>query len=195
MIIFAPSKKFSKTMQRIKLHDKYFKIFIPNDEIEQAIDKVAKQISYDYKNKELPLFLSVLNGSFMFTASLMKQLEIQAEISFVKLSSYMGTKTTGEVKQIIGLNKSVKGRNIIIVEDIVDTGATIEELNALLKEAGAQDIKVCTLLFKPNSYKKSIAIDYPAINIPNDFIVGFGLDYDQIGRQYKDIYVLDESNE
>lgn len=182
-------------MQRIKLHDKYFKIFIPNDEIEQAIDKVAKQISYDYKNKELPLFLSVLNGSFMFTASLMKQLEIQAEISFVKLSSYMGTKTTGEVKQIIGLNKSVKGRNIIIVEDIVDTGATIEELNALLKEAGAQDIKVCTLLFKPNSYKKSIAIDYPAINIPNDFIVGFGLDYDQIGRQYKDIYVLDESNE
>ncbi len=178
-------------MERIKLHDKYFKTFISNEKIEKAIKVVADRINSDYKDKETPLFLSVLNGSFMFAASLMKQLNIQAEISFVKLSSYCGTKTTGEVKQVIGLNKSVEGRNIIIIEDIVDTGVTIVELHKLLKEAGAADIKICTLLLKPASYNKSLKIDYPAMEIPNDFIVGFGLDYDQLGRQYRDIYILD----
>lgn len=182
-------------MARIKLHDKYFIPSLSNEEIEAAINVVAKQISDDYREKEHPIFLSVLNGSFMFTASLMKSIDIQAEVSFIKLSSYDGTESTGCVKQLLGLNKSIKGRNVLIVEDIVDTGNTIVELVELLKEAGAADIKVCTLLLKPESYNKDIKIDYPALKIPNDFIVGFGLDYDELGRQYKDIYVLDPNQD
>ena len=182
-------------MARIKLHDKYFVTSIPNEEIERAICAVGRQISEDYRDKDCPVFLSVLNGSFMFTASLMKSIEIQAELSFIKLSSYDGTESTGCVKQLLGLNKNIKGRNVLIVEDIVDTGNTIVELVKLLQEAGAADIKVCTLLLKPDSYDKEIKIDYPAIRIPNDFIVGYGLDYDELGRQYKDIYVLDSNQD
>lgn len=182
-------------MERIKLHDKYFIPSIQNREIEEAIEKLGKKISDDYRDKEHPLFLSVLNGSFMFTASLMKSIDIQAEVSFIKLSSYDGTESTGCVKQLLGLNKNVKGRNVLIVEDIVDTGNTIVELVKLLQEAGASDIKVCTLLLKPESYDKDIKIDYPAFKIPNDFIVGYGLDYDELGRQYKDIYVLDPNQD
>jgi hypoxanthine phosphoribosyltransferase len=179
-------------MEKIKLHDKYFKIFIPNEEIEKAIDKTAEKINKDLKDVDTPIFLSVLSGSFMFTADLMKRIDFQCDITFIKLTSYCGTSSTGEVKEIMGLNKSVEGKTVVIVEDIVDTGNTIEELFKLLKAKGVADIKVCTLLFKPDSYKKEIKIDYSAITIPNDFIVGFGLDYDQLGRQYKDIYVLDE---
>lgn len=195
MIIFASSKNMFFKMARIKLHDKYFVTSIPNEEIERAICSVGRQISEDYRDKECPVFLSVLNGSFMFTASLMKSIEIQAELSFIKLSSYDGTESTGCVRQLLGLNKNIKGRNVLIVEDIVDTGNTIVELVKLLQEAGAADIKVCTLLLKPDSYDKEIKIDYPAIKIPNDFIVGYGLDYDELGRQYKDIYVLDSNQD
>lgn len=195
MIIFASSKNMFFKMARIKLHDKYFVTSIPNEEIERAICGVARQISEDYRDKDCPVFLSVLNGSFMFTASLMKSIDIQAELSFIKLSSYDGTESTGCVRQLLGLNKNIKGRNVLIVEDIVDTGNTIVELVKLLQEAGAADIKVCTLLLKPDSYDKEIKIDYPAIKIPNDFIVGYGLDYDELGRQYKDIYVLDSNQD
>ena len=195
MIIFASSKNMFFKMARIKLHDKYFVTSIPNEEIERAICAVGRQISEDYRDKDCPVFLSVLNGSFMFTASLMKSIEIQAELSFIKLSSYDGTESTGCVRQLLGLNKNIKGRNVLIVEDIVDTGNTIVELVKLLQEAGAADIKVCTLLLKPDSYDKEIKIDYPAIKIPNDFIVGYGLDYDELGRQYKDIYVLDPNQD
>ena len=180
-------------MERIKLHDKYFKVMIPYEKIEESISKVANQINEDYKDVENPLFLSVLNGSFMFTADLLKKIDFGCEISFIKLSSYSGVSSTGEVKQIIGLNKSIKDRSIIILEDIVDTGATIVELHELLTKSGAKDVKICTLLLKPDAYKKDIKIDYSAIQIPNDFIVGYGLDYDELGRQYKDIYVLDNN--
>ncbi len=182
-------------MARIKLHDKYFIPSLSNEEIESGIEALARQISNDYRDKETPLFLSVLNGSFMFTASLMKNLDIQAEISFIKMSSYDGTQSTGCVKQLLGLNRNIKGRNVLIVEDIVDTGNTIVELVKLLEEAGASEIKICTLLLKPDSYDKEIKIDYPAFKIPNDFIVGYGLDYDELGRQYKDIYVLDPNQD
>ena len=178
-------------MERIKLHDKEFKIFIPSEKILNSISEVAEKLNNDYKNCETPLFLSVLNGSFMFTADLIKLINFQCEISFIKLSSYSGTESTGEILEILGLNSSVKGRNIIVVEDIVDTGTTIEELYKLLSEAGAADIKICTLLLKPDAYDKEIKIDYTAMMIPNDFIVGYGLDYNELGRQYKDIYVLD----
>lgn len=179
-------------MERIKLHDKYFKICMPAAQIDEAITKVAEKINTDMKDVDTPIFLSVLNGSFMFTADLMRKIKIQSDVVFIKLASYDGTSTTGSVKQIMGLTKSVKGKTVVVVEDIVDTGGTIEELHKILKAEGVEDIRICTLLFKPNSYKKDIKIDYPALVIPNDFIVGFGLDYDQLGRQYKDIYVLDE---
>lgn len=191
MINFAVTNNLG--MDRIKLHDKEFRVFIPFREIEEAIKKVASQLNEHYNKKKPPLFLSVLNGSFMFTAELLKNIDFQCEISFIKLSSYSGTSSSGEIQELIGLNSDVKGREIIILEDIVDTGNTICDLTDLLKQKGASKIKICTLLLKPEAYHKDIPIDYAAIEIPNDFIVGYGLDYDELGRQYKDIYVLDQS--
>lgn len=179
-------------MEKIKLHDKTFKLLKEAKEIDEAVEKVANQLNEDLQGVEAPIFLSVLNGAFMFTSDLVKKLSIQCNISFIKLASYSGTTSTGEVKQLIGLNQDIKGRTVIVVEDIVDTGETIEELYSILKEKGAADIKICTLLLKPGNYKKDIKIDYAALQIPNDFIVGYGLDYNQLGRQYKDIYVVDE---
>ena len=178
-------------MERIQLHDKYFKPFIPNSRIEEAIDKVAEKLNNDYCDKDEPIFLSVLNGSFMFTAALMGRLKFNCEISFVKLASYTGTESTGCISKLIGLSDRVKGRKVVIIEDIVDSGNTIEELVRLLNEIGVAEIKICTLFLKPKAYKKDIPIDYPAMEIGNEFIVGFGLDYDQLGRQYKDIYIID----
>lgn len=178
-------------MDRIKLHDKEFKLFIPNEKIETAIGKVAEKLNTDYSDGDIPIFLSVLNGAFMFSASLMQKLNFNCELSFVKIVSYCGLQSTGCTKELIGLGNSVEGRKVIIVEDIVDTGNTLKHLHKLLKDKGAADIKVCTLFLKPDSYKGDIPIDYPAMEIGNEFIVGFGLDYDQLGRQYKDIYIID----
>ena len=180
-------------MNRIKLHDKYFVTCLEADKIDEAIQNSANQMNKDLENIDTPRFLSVLNGSFMFTADLMRKIDVQSDVVFIKLASYSGTSTTGEVKEIMGLTKSVKGRTVIVIEDIVDTGGTIEELYKILQKEGASEIKICTLLLKPDAYKKDIKIDYAALQIPNEFIVGFGLDYDQLGRQYKDIYVLDEN--
>lgn len=179
-------------MDRIKLHDKYFKLFIPNEKIEAAIRQTAESINIDYRgSSDPPVFLSVLNGSFMFTASLMKYIDFQCELSFVKLSSYCGTSSTGQVKQLIGVSDSLRGRRVIIVEDIVDSGKTITEMYAMLRDMGVEDIRVCTLFLKPAAYKGTVNIDYHAMEIGNEFIVGFGLDYDQLGRQYPDIYIVD----
>ena len=180
-------------MNRIKLHDKYFITCIEAPEIDKAIDNVADQINKDLEGVDTPIFLSVLNGSFMFTADLMRKINIQSDVVFIKLASYEGTSSTGEVKQIMGLTKSVKGKTVVVIEDIVDTGGTIEVLHRILVEEVASDIKLCTLLLKPESYKKDIKVDYAALQITNDFIVGFGLDYDHLGRQYKDIYLLVEN--
>ena len=182
-------------MDHIKLHDKKFRIFIPSEKIQESIVKVAQELNDNYKDKQSPLFLSVLNGSFMFTADLLKNIDFQCEISFIKLSSYSGTATTGEIRKVLGLTSSVKGREVIILEDIVDTGNTIVELHDILKKNGASKIKICTLLFKPDAYKKELSIDYAALKISNDFIVGYGLDYNELGRQYKDIYILDQDND
>lgn len=178
-------------MERIKLHDKEFRIFISHEKIQQGIAGVALKLNEQYKGKEAPLFLSVLNGAFMFTSDLMKHIDFTCEVSFIKLSSYEGTGSTGTVSEILGLNTSVEGREVIVLEDIVDTGNTVVELHDMLKSRGASVVKICTLLLKPEAYKKSLPIDYVALSIPNDFIVGYGLDYNQLGRQYKDIYVLD----
>ena len=182
-------------MSSVVLHDKKFKICMTAAQIDNAVAKVAEKINTDLKDVDVPIFLSILNGSFMFTADLMRKIEVKSDVVFVKLASYQGTESTGEVKQIVGLTKGVEGKTVVVVEDIVETGNTIEEIHKILKDAGAADIKICTLLYKPDAYKKDIPIDYAALQIPNDFIVGYGLDYNQLGRQYKDIYVLDESGE
>ncbi|NVN94034.1 MAG: hypoxanthine phosphoribosyltransferase [Bacteroidetes bacterium] len=176
-------------MDNIKVKDKEFSIFIKSNEILIRVEQVAQRINIDYKDKN-PLFLVVLNGAFMFASDLFKKLTIDCEISFVKLSSYSGTATTEIVKHLIGINEDLKGRNIIVVEDIVDTGITIEHMMEELKKYEPADVKIATLLLKPEKYDKGYAIDYVAIEIPNDFIIGYGLDYDGFARNLPDIYKI-----
>ena len=176
----------------IKLHDKKFKIMIPAEKIDEAVSAVAQRINEDYGDKETPLFVGVLNGSFMFMSDLIKKIEFNNELSFVKLASYEGTCSSGCVKSLIGLNGSIEGRHVIVVEDIVDTGESIEYMICDLKAQKPASLEVCTLFFKPGSYRKQIPIKYRAMEIGNEFIVGYGLDYDQLGRSLKDIYVVTE---
>ena len=179
-------------MEKITLKDKTFKKFISYEKISEAIDEVANKINADFEGcTDVPILLCVLNGSIMFMGELMKRINFDCQTISIKLTSYEGTSTTGKVKQAMGLTSSIEGRRVIVVEDIVDSGNTIVELNEILKEKGAAESKICTLLLKPDAYKKDIKIDYVAMEIPNDFIVGFGLDYDELGRNYKDIYTLD----
>ena len=175
----------------IQLHDKKFEVFIAAEEIDFAIENMAKQIEDDFSD-DIPVFIGVLNGSFMVTADLLKKYNGLCEVSFVKMASYDGMATTTEVKQLIGLNQNLEGRSVIIVEDIVDTGNTIEELKAILKEHKVKHFKIATLFLKPEAYTKDIKLDYVGIRIPNKFIVGYGLDYDGLGRNLKDVYQLSE---
>ena len=176
----------------IKLHDRTFRVMIPAAKIDEAVTAVAQRINADYADKDTPLFVGVLNGSFMFMSDLIKKIEFNSELSFVKLASYEGTQTTGDVKCLIGLNHSLEGRHVIIVEDIVDTGESIDHMIRDLEKRKPASIEVCTLFFKPGSYRKQIPIEYKAMEIGNEFIVGYGLDYDQLGRNLKDIYVVTE---
>jgi hypoxanthine phosphoribosyltransferase len=175
----------------IQLHDKHFVPFISAEEIEFAIVNMAKQMDDDFFD-DVPVFVGVLNGSFMVLSDLMKQYRGMCEVSFVKMTSYEGTQSTNAVKQLIGLNQNLEGRTVVIVEDIVDTGNTVEELKAIFKEQKVKHLKIATLFLKPDVYKKDIKLDYVGIRIPNKFIVGFGLDYDGLGRNLKDIYQLAE---
>ena len=177
-------------MSNVILHGHSFKIKITASEINKAVADVARQINSNLKDKK-PLFLAVLNGSFMFASDLMKKIKIDCEISFIKVASYEGTSSTGSMKELIGINEDIKGRTIVIIEDIVDTGSTIESVYKQLQELGASEISVATLLFKPDAYTKSVPIEYTAIVVPNDFLVGYGLDYNGLGRNLEDIYVLD----
>lgn len=180
-------------MKKITLNDKTFKPFISYDRLMSAIDEVSAKINADYKDcNDIPILLCVLNGSIMFTSELMKRLDFNCQIVSIKLTSYEGTSTTGNVRQAMGLTSDIKGRRVIIIEDIVDTGNTIVELKNILEEQGAASSQVCTMLLKPDAYTKDIPLDYVAMEIPNEFIVGFGLDYDEIGRNLRDIYVIDE---
>ena len=180
-------------MDKITLKDKTFRTSIPYERIVEAIDGVAEKINNDFNGcEDIPIILCVLNGSIMFTAELMKRLTFNCQIASTKLTSYVGTNSTGNVKQAMGLTADIQGRRVIVIEDIVDSGNTIVELKKILEEKGAAESKICTLLLKPDAYKKDVKLDYVAMEIPNDFIVGFGLDYDELGRNYKDIYVLDE---
>ena len=178
-------------MSIVKIKDKTFKTSIPEVEIQQRVKEVADHINRDMADKN-PLLLAVLNGSFMFAADLMKNITIPCEISFVKLASYQGTQSTGEVKEVIGINEDLAGRTVIIVEDIVESGLTIQRMLDSLGTRNPDSIDVCTLLLKPDRLKVDLDIKYVAFSIPNDFILGYGLDYDQQGRNRRDIYTLME---
>ena len=178
-------------MDIIQIKDKRFKTFIPEAKILQEVSRVANEIMNDLKD-ETPLFVSVLNGSFMFTADLMKYLDMPCEVSFVKLASYEGTSSTGKVKELVGLNDDITGRTVVIVEDIVDTGLTMQRLVETLKARNPKEVRIATLLVKPDKLQVPLDIQYVAMNIPNDFIVGYGLDYDGLGRNYRDIYTVIE---
>ena len=180
-------------MKKVTLKDKTFRISIPYEEISKAIDRVAENINADFRGcEDVPVVLCVLNGSIIFMGELMKRLDFNCQIASTKLTSYDGTTSTGKVKQTMGLTADLTGRRVIIVEDIVDTGNTIVELKKIMQEAGAAESRICTLLYKPEAYKQDITLDYVAMEIPNEFIIGFGLDYDELGRNFKDIYVLDK---
>ena len=176
-------------MSIVKIKDKTFKTSIKEEEIKQRVKAVADRINNDMAGKN-PLLLAVLNGSFVFAADLMRMITIPCEISFVKMSSYQGTQSTGKIHELIGINQDIKDRTIIIVEDIIETGLTMKSMIETLEEKGPKDIHICTLLLKPEKLKVDLNIEYVALNIPNDFIVGYGLDYDQQGRNLKEIYTI-----
>ena len=176
-------------MSIVKIKDKTFRTFIPEDQIAERVKAVAERINKDLADKN-PLFLAVLNGSFIFAADLMRNITIPCEISFVKLASYQGTTSTGVIKEVIGLNEELAGRTVVILEDIVDTGFTIKRMIETLGTRGPESVHVCTLLLKPGKLQVPLNVEYVAMEIPNDFIVGYGLDYDQQGRNFRDIYTL-----
>ena len=182
-------------MKKITLYDKTFKTYIPFECFVKDIDRVAAQINDDFRDSgEIPLILCTLNGALPFTAEIMMRFDFPCELSSVKVSSYVGTQTTGNVQLKQPITANLKGRTVIIVEDIVESGHTMNFLRNFLKEQGAKDVKICTLFYKPDAflYKDKFELDYAARIIQNQFIVGFGLDYRELGRNFRDIYILDE---
>lgn len=175
----------------VQLHDKKFTPHISAKEIDAAVGKIAARINEDLAGKN-PLFICVLNGVFIFAADLLRKIEIPCEISFIKVSSYEAMTSTGEVKTQIGLKEDIKGRTVVIVEDIIDSGNTIEKLLSLLKKQEPEKIKIATLLFKPSAFKKDFFIDYTGMEISDDFVVGYGLDYNALGRNLPEIYKITE---
>jgi hypoxanthine phosphoribosyltransferase len=175
----------------VKIKDKAFRTSIPESEIKARVKAVAQQISKDMAGKT-PLFLGVLNGSFIFASDLMREMTIPCEISFVKLASYQGTTSTGKVKEVIGINEDLSGRTVVIVEDIVESGQTMKQMVESLGTRNPESVHICTLFFKPDKLKEELTLDYVAFRIPDDFIVGYGLDYDGLGRELKDVYTIVE---
>ncbi|MBT3207660.1 MAG: hypoxanthine phosphoribosyltransferase [Bacteroidetes bacterium] len=176
-------------MKRVKIIDKEFEISIPSSEIQNIIFRLADKMNNDLRAKKV-IFLGILNGSFMFAGDLFKKIDIDCQITFLKVASYVGTSSSGNVKRLIGLNEDIKDQVVVILEDIVDTGITLDNIIKQLKGYEPSEIRVATLLFKPEAYQKEIKIDYIGKEIPNDFIVGYGLDYNGFGRNLEDIYTL-----
>lgn len=174
-------------MQRVRLHDKDFELFIPESEVHAAIDRLAGELRAKYEGKR-PLFIGVLNGAFFFAAELVKRLDIECEITFVKVASYHGTRSTGRVSELIGLSERIEGRHVVVLEDIVDTGNTIRHIMDALNEHHPADVSIAALLFKPDAYKQDIPIEHVAVRIPDAFVVGSGLDHDGLGRNLPGIH-------
>ena len=175
----------------IQIFDKQFDIFITEDEIAKEISSLARQINENYAGQEV-IFISVLNGAFMFSSDLLKEITIPCEISFIKMQSYDGVSTSGKVTELIGLNSDLENKNIIILEDIVDTGLTIDKIIDLLKGKNCKSIKICTLLYKPEAFQGENIPDYIGFSIPNNFVVGYGMDYNERGRNLKELYKIIE---
>ena len=178
-------------MDIVQVLDKKFSLYISKEQIRERVKEVAAEIEKDLKDKN-PLFLVILNGSFVFGADLLREMNFPCEITFIRMSSYEGTSTTGEVKQVIGLRESIEGRTVVVVEDIIDTGYTMKEMLRILTEKNPEDIYVTSLFVKPDNLKVDVKIDYRCFDIDNDFIVGYGLDYDHYGRNRPDIYKVVE---
>jgi len=174
-----------------KLKDKSFEKFIVNNDIQVKVNELATRINTELKGKK-PLFVVVLNGAFIFASDLLKKVTIDCEIAFVKLSSYQGTQSSGVVQQIIGLDLDIKGRTIVVIEDIVDTGLTLERFRKTLNEMEPAEVMIATCLLKPDAFKNKFPIKYKCFSIPNEFVVGYGLDYDGLGRNSSDIYKIVE---
>ena len=178
-------------MENIKILDKEFKPYLSAAEIQTKISVIASKLNKQLDGKD-PLFMGILNGSFMFASDLYKQITVPSQITFLKLASYQGTGSTGKVKRLIGINEDIKNKIVVIIEDIVDTGVTLDSIIKQLRGYEPKEIIVVTLMFKPEAYTKKFKVDYFAFDIPNDFIVGYGLDYDGYGRNLADIYVINE---
>ncbi|MCR5780375.1 MAG: hypoxanthine phosphoribosyltransferase [Bacteroidaceae bacterium] len=176
-------------MEKLQVKDKSFAVSIPEAKILEQVRRVAAEITRDMEGKD-PLFLPVLNGAFMFAADLLREVTIPCEISFIKLASYAGTHSTGAIREVIGLAKDITGRHVVIVEDIIDSGLTMAHMIETLEKHNPASISVCALLVKPDALKVEVPIHYRCMDIPNDFIVGYGLDYDGFGRNTRDIYTL-----
>jgi len=187
-LLFAYRKREEK-MKNIIVKDKEFKLLLSESEIKGSIKNIAEKINKDLQGKN-PLFLAVLNGSFMFAADLMKNITIPCEICFVKLTSYQGMQSGGKVKEVFGLSERIDGRTVVIVEDIVDSGRTMQQLLESLSSRNPKEIRIATFLFKPGSLQCNLKLDYVAFEIPNDFVVGYGLDYDGYGRNFGEVYTL-----
>ena len=177
--------------KKIKLLDRRFKIMIPAEEIDKAVERVAEQLNERYEGKT-PIFLGVLSGSFLFLSDLVRKVNFDSRMAFVKISSFEGTQSTGQIQQHLGIDFDIEGKDIIIVEDIVETGHSMNYLLDHLRKKNPASISICTLFFKPEKFLYEYDIDYTALSIGNEFIVGYGLDYNQLGRNLKDIYVIDE---
>lgn len=183
-------------MSKIKLKDRYFVPYINANEIDVAVSKVTDELNEHYKDSECPLLVSVLTGAYMFTADVLRKINFTSDIAFIKISSYNGIDQSGEVKVILGVNQPIINRDIIILDEIVDSGTTIDFLKNEYTKMGALSVKVATLIYKPNSLKKNIKVDFWGIEMhDNEFVVGYGLDYEEKGRTLKDIYILDNNNE
>ena len=180
---------FTKMSEIVQLHDKKFIKFISSEQIDEVINEVAQQLNNDYAD-DPPIILVTLNGALVFAADLLKKLQFSSVLSCIKLSSYQGTASSGSMKTLIGLSEEVKGKRVLIIEDIVDTGKTYQTLVDLLNEQGAKEIRIATLTMKPDAYKLDLPVHYVGITIPNKFVVGRGLDYDGLGRNLNDIYQL-----
>ena len=178
-------------MDSIKIKDKSFRVSIPEAEIKTRVKALAEQMSKDLEGKN-PIFLAVLNGAFIFAADLMREMTIPCEISFVKLASYQGTTSTGKVKEVFGINENLSGRTVVIVEDIVESGQTMKQMIESLGTRNPASVQICTLFFKPEKLKEELTLDYVAFRIPDDFILGYGLDYNGLGRELKDVYTIVE---
>lgn len=177
--------------KQVKVRDRVFEVSISEEKIKERVAQVAAMINTDLEG-ERPLFLAVLNGSFVFAADLLREINIPCEITFMRMSSYSGTSSTGEVRELIGLKESIEGRTVVIVEDIIDSGLTMKELLALLQAKHPKEVRIASLLVKPGNLKVDLDIPYCCFEIPNDFIVGYGLDYDGEGRNLRDIYTVVE---